>query len=264
MLKKFGTILLALVLIASLAACGGGTATVDPAERAFETYSNIMQRLSIQPGHSGAYDIDFVMDMDMTILGETIETTSTGNMRMIVDGDDAEMSMTMYMDMGGLGSTSMEMYIAIEGGSLSTMQILMDGEEFPQEFLSPEMEAMFQDMFDDMLNVPEIDGMEDFTSVEIEEVNGQTIMHIVLDGESFSEFVLAAMEDELAMFGLDMDMTIEDIYMTIVTDSEDNPLSMSMEMHMHMEIDGEEISLSTNIEMFFNAFGDSVEIEMLV
>ena len=265
MLKRIGALLLVLTLLMSFAACTPAPEP-EPEEVAFEAYSHIMQHLSIGPGlemASGAYDMDFVMQIDMRFLGEEVSQASSGNIKMIVDGDNMESAMTMYVDMGELGSSVVEMYMALEGTTLTEMQVIVDGEEMPAEFFPQEM---FQEMLDSAANVPDFH-KDALLSAEIEEVGENSVMHMVLDGQMLADFVMDSMDDMLASLGedaVDMNVEIEDIVMTITTDSDDNPLAMTMEMHMQMEVEGEEVEMSISMEYTFNAFGEEVEVEMFV
>ena len=150
MLKKIGTMLLVLVMIVGLAACGGSPAPEpqpEPAELAFASYSHILEQLSIEAGQSGAYDIDMVIVMDMTAGGETFHIITSGNMRMIVDGDAMQAAVVMETDMGDFGSVTMELYIAALDGELTESRMVIDGEEIPTELLPFElMEEIFEDL----------------------------------------------------------------------------------------------------------------------
>jgi len=305
LLKKIGVLLLALVLFVSLAACaqttdsnliddepyiqGAETPDVEPdtpepiedtqdaQTLAFETYSHIMQRLSLDQGQeSGAYDIDFVAQTEMRLLGEEISSTSSGNIRMIVDGDRMETAMVMHTDMGALGTSEMEMYMALEGTELTTMQMLIDGEELPLDLPPGAFEDMFDEMLDGAMNMPDFQ-MEALQTVEIEETDDYTVIHMVLDGQMLADFVMDSMDsmlNNLDELNMSLHLVIEDIYMTIVTDSVGTPLTMDMDMVMQMEFDlgdlelPEGLDLNMGIHMIveytFNAFGEAVEIELFV
>jgi len=271
MLKKLGSLLLVLVLLVTLAACAGipgGGASADPTTLAFERYSHILEQMSVGPGESGAYDVDFSMVMDMRFLGEVVHTVSSGNMKMLVDGDNVQTSMVMDMDMGELGTAVMELYMAMEGDTITEMFMSVDGTEIPSEFVDPDM---LEDMFGDAVNMPQVN-MDAFLSVEIEEVDGNTLMHVVLDGQMLADFALAATGDMLVELGFDMDVEIEDVFMTIVSDSDGNPLSMTMDMNMQMsfegegfeELDGEVMTIEMTSEFIFNGFGNSVQMVAFV
>ena len=263
MKKKLSALLLALLLIATLAACGGGGNAPDPLtpeEQAFETYTAIMQRLSLDADQPGAYDVDFTMDIEMSFMDETVQMLTSGNIKMIVDGEDMQASMVMYAEMG-FESVVLELYMALEDGNL-TAQVIVDGEEWPPEFFP------LDDMFDDIINAPDVD-FEAFESVEMEEVDGNTVFRIVLSGEELADFVMEAMGEQLAEFeGLEMDITIDDVWMTLVTDANENPLSMTMDMSMQIgiEFEGEfeELRMRMTSTFIFNGFGDSVEVSMFL
>ena len=273
MLKKIGLILLVVAMITMLAACdlgsdsdvdsggtdaiggdynnGGTAADVDPMTLAFDTYSDIMTRMSIGQGQSGAFDTDFTMVMEMEMAGESMVFNSNGNIKMIVDGKDMQISSVMSTDMGGLGVSTVEMHVTMADGEITDMRTVMDGMEMPSDV------DMMNDMSDSIINMPDV-SEEIFNSVEIEEVNGNTVMNIVLDGQALADFSLANM-DTIAMFSLgDMELSIDGVLLTIVTDSAGNPLSMTMIMSMWMTEDGEEFTVRSTTEYTFNAFDDSV------
>ena len=293
MKKKLSVILLALVLVFAIAACGNDTTpdVPDPAPAApapdiapdtddnpeamaFEAYSEIMQLLSLEAGDSGAFDIDFVMEMDMDFMGESISSVSTGNMQMIVDGDNVRMAMVMGTDMAELGleSMNMEMLMVVEGNVATELRMSINGDDFSEMFPPEMLEDMIEGMLDDAFNMPEF-GIEALRSAEIEQAGGNTEIHMVLDGQLLGDFVSSVMEDSLAMLGgleLGMNFDISDVIMDIVVDNAGNPLTMTMEMEMQMgfgddlaeeleELAGEEMSIRLVSTYIFNAFGDNVE-----
>jgi len=269
MKKKFIAVLLALALIAALAACGGSAP--DPEAVAFETYTGIMQRISLEEEESGAFDIDFAMEMEMTFLGDTMRSFSSGNMQMIVDGDNMQMSMLAETDMRDMGmpSTVMEVFMETEGDRLVGLRMIIDGQDVSSMFPA----EMLTDMVDDAINMPEFD-MEAFKSVEIEEVDDGSLIHMVLDGQEIGDFVTSAMEDYMSMMdalGVEMAIDIPDILMTILVDNAGNPISMDMEMEMRMgfgddlaaelaELEGEEMVIRMVVEYTFNGFDENVEL----
>ena len=260
MIKKLRAILLTLVLVLALAACAATPTTPPPETRAYELYSRITQLMSFgEDNPSGAYDIDFVMDIEMHMFGEVFNMSSTGNMQMVVDGQDMRSVMVMESDMGDLGRMSMEMYMVFEDNSLTELGFTVDGVDMSEVI----PKDMVREMLDGTINMPPLE-MEGLTSAKVEEVDGNTVVHLVLDGQMFTEFMVETMDGmmEAMLGGIDlMDFTIEveDINMTIVVDSNDNPISMTMEMNMQVEIDGETLIMNSTTEYTFNAFGDDVQ-----
>jgi len=294
MKRKITVILLILTLMLTMVACGNGndgndgngngndagvinqdTDNVELEIAAFDAYTEIMRRLSLEDVEQGAFDIDFVMDMNMSMLGEHFSTVSEGSIKMMVDGNEARMAMTMITDMAMLGLPPMvlEMYVMTYDNEFVEFSMVMDGEDI-SAMLPPEMLGdMAGDMVDNVLGMPEFD-MDAFRSVEIEQVGGNTVINMVLQGEELSEFIMQTMEDELAMLdvlGLEMNFDFSDIVMTIVADSNNNPISMTMDMEMRMSFGGDlegELEELADEEMIihvvtvytFNGFGEDVQI----
>jgi len=282
--KTLGIILVALIMLMALAACGdngaptsadtaaddaiAGDAIVDekttdeaeaiPAETiAFQAYTDIMNRMDIAMGESGAFDIDVSMVMEMDFMGESIVTVMSGNMTMIVDGDAIQSHMIMVTEVEGV-EIDMEIFMVLEGESLTEVRVIMDGEEIPAEMLGLDM---IEDMFENVLNMP--DAFEEmFSSVEITEVGNNTVITTVMCGELLGAFAADMIEDQLAMLGpIDFEMSVEDIHMEIVVDSNDIPVSMTMDMVMEIEVEGESMTMSVRSEYTFNSF-DIDEIEV--
>ena len=275
-MKKLLALLLIFALVFTLAACGGGNNAPDPEEVALEAYADILQRLSFEDGENGAYDIDFTIEMDMSFMGEDVTSVSTGNIRMIIDGETVEMFMLMEMDMSEMGAPNsiMEMYMLVEGDQLVDMSVVVDGMDLSDMLPEDMLEDMFGDVMDDTVSVPDFED-EALEWVEINEIDGNTEIRMLLDGDSLGAFVAESMEAQLAdlaeMDGLELVYGFEDVLIVILLDSEDNPLSMTMEMDMNIvfhtddpmlaELDGEEMSMRTVSIFTFNGFGDSVQIE---
>jgi len=296
MKKKLSLILLALALVFAIAACGDTASTpapdtdanydtttdaapelANPEEKAFEIYNNIMQMLSLDAGQSGAFDIDFVMDMDMSVFGEAIHSVSTGNMQMIVDGDNAQLAMTMITDMSefGMDPMVMEVFMTVEDNLATELRMTLDGEDLSEMLPLEMLEDMVDNMLEDAISMPEF-GIEAFQSAEITEIGNNTSIHMVLDGQELSSFISSAMDDSLEMLvGLNLDMSFDfsDVVITLLIDADENPISMTLEMEMTMgfgedladeleELAGEEMFIRSVIEYTFNAFGDNVEITL--
>ena len=273
-MKKLLALLLVFALLFTLTACGGSGP--DPEEVALEAYADILQRLSFEDGENGAYDIDFTIEMDMSFMGEDVSSVSNGNIRMIIDGEIVEMFMLMDMDMSELGAPNsiMEMYMLVDGDQLLDMSVIVDGMDLSDMFPEDMLEDMFGDVMDDTVSVPDFE-KEALEWVEINEIDGNTEIRMLLDGDSLGAFIAESMEAQLAdlteMDGLELVYGFEDVLIIILLDSEDNPLSMTMEMDMSIvfhtdvpmlaELDGEKMSMRTVSTFTFNGFGESVQIE---
>ncbi|MCL2828452.1 MAG: DUF4366 domain-containing protein [Oscillospiraceae bacterium] len=275
----FGAILLLFAMSMALVACTEEPATDDvyndvnvppyydvdvDAVLALQAYEDAMQRLAIEPGASGAYDIDFSVRRNMEFLDEgSIAMHTSGNIKMIVDGDDMQAAIIMHMIHAagfGFGSNILEMYIEIEDGEMQFF-VFFDGEEIP---LPPATaEDLFEEVSDDILDMPEIE-LEAVRTVEIEEVDDTRVMFVVLDGRTLTDFALESMGDileDLGEPGVDFAFFLDDVQMTIVTDLASNPLSLATDMQLWVDIEGEELVVSETSEFIFHAFGADVEID---
>ncbi|MCL2546231.1 MAG: hypothetical protein FWE06_03415 [Oscillospiraceae bacterium] len=263
--KKFMTALLAFALLTlpiTLVACGDNDGNVvDPPDNtetlaAFAAYSDIMSRMTVGDGQSGAVDVDFTMDVEVIAQGQTINMTTNGNSITIADGNDIHSAMVMEMDMG-FTTTTMEMYMEINADGVTAMSILIDGVEMGEMFSQKE----FDDILDSAVNMPELT-LNMFLSATIEESGDHTVMRAVLAGQALTDFFMSSMDGMTDMLGEvdDFSMDIDDVYLTIVADSDNNPLSMTMDMAMNITAEGETVKMRMETLHTFNAFGDDVEI----
>jgi len=263
--KKFMTALLAFALLTlpiTLVACGDNDGNVvDPPDNtetlaAFAAYSDIMSRMTVGDGQSGAVDVDFTMDVEVIAQGQTINMTTNGNSITIADGNDIHSAMVMEMDMG-FTTTTMEMYMEINADGVTAMSILIDGVEMGEMFSQKE----FDDILDSAVNMPELT-LNMFLSATIEESGDHTVMRAVLAEQALTDFFMSSMDGMTDMLGEvdDFSMDIDDVYLTIVADSDNNPLSMTMDMAMNITAEGETVKMRMETLHTFNAFGDDVEI----
>ena len=272
--------LLILTLVVLLAACSESTidetavpedaeiqldAASDSHLLVLETYQDMMQRLTIGSGDTGAYDIDFSVITNMELQGEgSIIISTSGNMKMIVDGDDMQAAVIMHMMHVagfGFGSNILEMYIEVEDGE-TQFSVFFDGEEFSLPLETAE--DLFEEVSDDILDIPEIE-LKAIQAVEIEEVDDTRVMHVVLDGRTLTDFALDSMGEMLEHLGepgVDFAFFLDDVQMTIVTDHANNPLSLTREMQLWIDVKGEELVVSETSEYIFHAFGAAVEIDL--
>ena len=189
MRKKFGVLLLALVLIV-----GGFTACLEdsgtPEERAFSAWSHYLELTgAFQAGSAGAWAADFTMDIEMDISVMTIRLESTGHMAHIqTDGQNMQMLMDMTTDMGMMGGEmAMVMYLNMIDGD-TNLRMIMDGYELPDELIDAEM-------MDTMtMSIPEFN-IGDIESVEIEEEGEYTRFHFQLDQAALNDYVQEVLGD---------------------------------------------------------------------
>lgn len=96
--KRIGAVALGTALALSIAACGGGTANKEDATEKIRAASEKVNAVE-------SMEATMVMEMDMSVMGQKVETDTT--MAMSCFNDPAKMKADMTMDMGSLGSVSM-------------------------------------------------------------------------------------------------------------------------------------------------------------
>ena len=273
MKKRIGLILLALVLVFSLAACGAAEGT--PEERAFAAYMTWVELIGADVENPvGAWDSDFAMEMDMRVFGITLHTFTTGVSQAIVDGDHITMYMDMNMDMGvpGVPIINMEMYIEMDGFTLIDMVMLSDGYYIPGVMDEVDDALSALEAIEDVNQVPDF-VLDDIVTVEMEEGEGYTIFTITVDRDAVADFMDESMEqafDMLDEFGfVDLNFGAEDFVLILTMDDEGMPIAVTMDMQMDITFDedfedtefaGETFFVSYSITYTYRAFGDDVVI----
>lgn len=116
---KLGTRAAALVLggllALSVTACGGGTSKLDAAQK--------IQAASEKVNALESMEATMFMEMDMSVMGQNMESDTTATMACF--NDPIKLKMDMTTSMGELGSMSMSMYAQAEGSQCTTY--LYDG-----------------------------------------------------------------------------------------------------------------------------------------
>ena len=272
MKKRIGLILLAVMLVFSLTACGAAEGT--PEERAFNAYMTWVELIGgNEENPVGAWDSDFTMEMDMRFFGMTFHTFTTGVSQAIIDGDHITMYMELNMDMGmpGVPIINMEMYIEMDGHTLIDMVTLSDGYYVPGVTEEVDDALATLEAMEDVNQVPDF-LLDDIVMVELEEGEGYTVYTITVDGDAVAEFMEQNMEDAYAMlddFDVDFDFGGEDFVLILTMDDEGMPMAVTMEMQIEMSFDedfeeaelaGETFSFVYSITYTYRAFGDDVVI----
>jgi len=277
MKRKPTAIVIILALVMVLAGCGNGGATpaLDEAKvMAFEAYSEIMRNISIEGLEYGAFDIDFEIELRSLTTrydADNIITNSSGNMRMIVDGNELRFAMIVTtvmdaseMDFGDDDELDllfsepilMEAFIRSYDGELVEYHMAMNGEE-----LSTTPSELHVDLINlsvaDSLNIPTFN-IDAINAVEIEEAFGNTVISMILDEEQLLEFMFKVMN----IFLEETEDAFEDFILTIVVDSNKNPISMTMEMGVAVDFNYAFYEIQKILRFTFNGFGDDVQIMM--
>ena len=257
MLRKNLVVILVFVILFIITSCGATQAETTPIGediQALDVYADVWQKLSVGPGQAGAFDVDFVMVTDTSFSGETMSMTASGNMAL--EAQDNRVRLLMFMDMGELGTSEIYFDMGLDGDEISSLLMLIDGEEIPGEFFD------MQDLMGVIgtINVPDLDTSGFISSEIIFEADGNTIIDLVFDGQNLVEFALGEMAELYGILGMNMEFFIEDMPVRIVLDENNIPQSMTMHMTMTVEYEGEAIHTTNNTTYVFNAFGGDVVI----
>jgi len=227
------------------------------AAQATDKYTNIMNLLSLGQDNSGAYSLEFIMVVDMYLgLEHLTQTTTTGTMKMIVDGENATSHTLAITELSGT-STEMEILIEKRGDEFLEVRLFVDGEELDPEILG--LDAITS-MLEESISLPDF-SENAIKSVNAEEVEGNTITTIMLHGEMLRDFAMDSITEQLAALGsLEIELEVDDVFVELVTDADGAPLSMAMEMAVYMNIEGESVTMLMSSEYVFIGFGDAVTI----
>ena len=274
MRKKIISLLAAIALIAILTACGDAmpgspedttqpiidtiedAATIEAKTIAFDVYSRILDQLQ------ASYDVDFITTTDIYFNGETTTFSIAGNVHVTVDGDTIRTSLIWDMGnlmedlLGGILSGVAEFHMVVEGDEVASLQFLIGGWEIPLEALvDGGMIEMFDfDEISDMLSaveLPDID-IDSILSVEIEEADDTTTIIMTIDGQASLDLALSRIEDNM----LDAELILDDIQVTIATDSDGNPMTISMIMGASVAVDGDAFRMNASSDFIFNTVAE--------
>lgn len=116
-IKKMTALILALALSLSLAACGA------------KTPEEVIRTAQEKVNSAKSMEATMVMDMEMTVMEQTMAVTTT--MDMSYFADPIQMRSTMEMDMGALGVMTMDIYAQADGDQYTVY--LTDGSQWTSQ-----------------------------------------------------------------------------------------------------------------------------------
>jgi len=219
---------------------------------AFNAYMGISTKLDhklFEANLVNQFEMDFTMEFDMYVDWMSFSSGEmTGNLKMIIDGDNIEYA--MLMDMGSMGMGTMEIYFDGNEGYYN-----IDGELIPMEF----DEVM--GTLDNTVNLPEFTEQA-IKSAEIFQVGENTQYIIVIDGQYLSDFVMASMADQFEEIGSDLDFVFEDVEIIMLNAPDGKPINFSMFMQMTMEYEGIETAMRMKAFYEIIEWGIGVNIEI--
>lgn len=289
MRKKIISLLAAAALIAVLTACGDAVpespypatemevttqpiidviedavtedASIAATTIAFDVYSRILDQLQ------SSYDVDFLTVTDIYFNGESITLSIEGNVRVTVDGDTVHTALTVEMGemmediFGGMFGSAAEFHMVTEGDEVTSLRVSIGGWEIPLDAFADigDIRELFDfDEFSDILSAVELPdiNIDSILSVEIEETDNTTTIIMTVGGQATLDLALSMIEDNMQ----DENFVLDDIQVTIVTDADGNPMTVSMTMGASAEVDGDAFRMSFSSEFIFNTVVESAAL----
>ncbi|MGN8898094.1 DUF6612 family protein [Flavonifractor sp. HCP28S3_F3] len=174
--KRTAAFALSAALALSLAACGSGT------EKSTGDIATALEKINAVK----SLEATMVMEMDMSLMGQSMETETA--MNMVCFNDPMKLKADMTMDMGELGSFTMNMYAAMDGDNYTVY--MNDGSAWSSETV--DMSYLQQYDAQESMNLY-LESGDDYTLEGTEEINGSTANKFtgVIRGDALEE-VLAA------------------------------------------------------------------------
>ncbi|WP_130870709.1 DUF6612 family protein [Intestinimonas massiliensis (ex Afouda et al. 2020)] len=224
--KRTTAIALGILLAVSMTACGGTGETAGDIPTALEKINAVK-----------SLDATMVMEMDMSIMDQSMETETTMNMSCF--NDPMKLKADMTMDMGQLGSMNTSMYAAMDGDNYTVY--LYDGTAWTTQTV--DVSALQQYDAQESMNLY-LESADDYTQDGTEEINGSTANKFtgVIRGEALEEVLAAsgATNNLEASVG-DLDLAslysdLGDLEITVWVDQESGyPVRYAMDMTEMMQ-----------------------------
>ena len=196
--KRLAAGVLSGMLMVTLAACGGGTTKDATAD--IQAATEKMNALE-------SMDATMVMEMDMSVMGQKVETDTL--MTMSCFNDPLKLKADMTMDMGSYGSTSMSLYAAMDGNDYT--MYLYDGNSWTSDTV--DMGYLQQYDAQESMNLYLESGSQ-YTMVGTEEINGSAANKYtgVVTGDALEEVMAASGAASNLETSLGSDLDLSDLY----------------------------------------------------
>ena len=220
--KRTAAFALSAALALSLAACGSGT------EKSTGDIATALEKINAVK----SLEATMVMEMDMSLMGQSMETETA--MNMVCFNDPMKLKADMTMDMGKLGSFTMNMYAAMDGDNYTVY--INDGSAWSSETV--DMSYLQQYDAQESMNLY-LESGDDYTLDGTEEINGSTANKFtgVIRGDALEE-VLAASGATSSLESSVGDLDLSELYndlgdmpITVWVDQESGyPVRYAMDM----------------------------------
>ena len=220
--KRTAAFALSAALALSLAACGSGT------EKSTGDIATALEKINAVK----SLEATMVMEMDMSLMGQSMETETA--MNMVCFNDPMKLKADMTMDMGELGSFTMNMYAAMDGDNYTVY--MNDGSAWTSETV--DMSYLQQYDAQESMNLY-LESGDDYTLEGTEEINGSTANKFtgVIRGDALEE-VLASSGATSSLESSVGDLDLSELYsdlgdlpITVWVDQESSyPVRYAMDM----------------------------------
>ena len=237
----------------------------QPMTEKIKTYRAMMATTKTMDENAMDVDMDVKMDMTMTAAGETMTMPSVmkGNMKMLADGDNVQMSYTTTTEAQGI-AVKVDMWMKDGWVYMSTAA---GGEEMKVKYSVEDQLAAVKDLAGMNMSAMDVSGLAMLESVTSKKAGANTEYTIVI-GEgmnSMLESVTGAMGTETD----GMDMRFGKITATYTVDSRGilKKINMVFDASMKMELPMEgseafsmDVAYAYDMTMTVNATGKSVKV----
>ena len=227
--KRIAVLALGAALTLSMTACGG----TENRDNSSGDIGTAMEKLNAV----SSLDATMVMEMNMSVMEQPMETKTTMNMSCF--NDPMKLKADMTMDMGDLGSVDMSMYASMDGDTYN--MYLYDGTNWTTQAV--DMSYLQQYDAKESMNLY-LESGDDYTLAGTEEINGSTANKFtgVIRGEALEEVLAAsgATNNLEASVG-DLDLAslysdLGDLEITVWVDQESGyPVRYAMDMTQMMQ-----------------------------
>ena len=227
--KRIAVLALGAALTLSMTACGG----TENKDNSSGDIGTAMEKLNAV----SSLDATMVMEMNMSVMEQVMETKTTMNMSCF--NDPMKLKADMTMDMDDLGSVDMSIYAAMDGDTYN--MYLYDGTNWTTQAV----DVSYLQQYDakESMNLY-LESGDDYTLAGTEEINGSTTNKFtgVIRGEALEEVLAAsgATSNLEASVG-DLDLAslysdLGDLEITVWVDQESGyPVRYAMDMTQMMQ-----------------------------